>query len=116
MDALGIVGRLGQGRLIQDLADALSVVATEVVATKKPGAVTVTLKVLPSPAGDEMVLINDTIARKAPSREPRGAYLYAIEGQLFARDPRQTQLPFRAVTGEEEIREPAGEPSAVREA
>ena len=116
MDAHGIVSRLGQGYLIDDLAEALATVAAEVVATGKDGQVTVTLKVSTRQAGDEMVAISDTISRKPPARAPRGAFMFALDGELYHQDPRQTQLPFRAVSGDQEIREQAGGTPAVREA
>jgi hypothetical protein len=97
MDALALLQRLGQGRLIAELADALVSVADEVVATGKDGAVTLTLKLSTREQGDVMVQVDEKIARKTPSRSSRGALLYAVHGELHAQDPRQTRMNFREV-------------------
>lgn len=97
MDALSILQRIGQGRLIEELAEALAGVADEVVASGKPGAVTLSLKLSTREQGDAMVQIEEKIARKVPSRAARGAFLYAVHGELHAQDPRQARMPFREV-------------------
>jgi hypothetical protein len=116
MDGLAILQKLGGGRLIDEMADALIKTADEVVATGKPGTVTITLKVSNKGIGDEFVMIEEQTARSSPKREPRGAYFYALDGQLYRDDPRQTRLDFRTVDRETgEIRErPEVEPS-IRE-
>lgn len=97
LDYLAVLQRLGNGRLLEELAVALSSVCDEVVATGKPGQVTLTLKIATREQHDPMIAIAETITRKPPTRAPRGTYLYAVEGWLYSRDPRQTELPFRAV-------------------
>ena len=97
MDALGILQRLGQGRLIEELADALVSVADEVVATGKGGSVTLTLTLSTREQGDAMVQIEEKIARKTPTKAARGAFLFAVHGELHAQDPRQTRMSFREV-------------------
>lgn len=102
MDPLATLQRLANGRLIDELCEALRVTAEEVVTTGKPGTVTVTLKVSKAPT-DLMVIVEETIARSAPKKDPRGAFFFAFEGDLFHADPRQAELDFRTVdttTGE----------------
>lgn len=117
MDDLGVISRIGQGRLIERLAESLSAVADEVVATGKPGTVTLTLKVTTTEAGDAMVQVTEQIARKPPTRAARGAFLYSVDGELYAQDPRQPTMPgFRAVeTPEPEVRTAAEQAPTVRE-
>lgn len=116
MDALGIVQRIGNGELIEDLATALAAVAADVVESGKDGSVTLTLKVSTRHAGNELVTVEDSISRKPPKRAGRGAMLYALDGELYARDPRQTEMQFRTVAGEAaEVRETT-DGTAVREA
>lgn len=117
MDALGVVQRIGNGHLLDDLAEALAVVAEEVVATGKAGQVALVLKIAVQQQGDPMVIVSDQITKKPPKRDPRGVLLYAVEGGLYTRDPRQVEMDFRAVaTAPDEIRESAGGAAVVREA
>lgn len=97
MDPLAILNRIGRGRLLEELTEALAQVADEVVATGKAGSVTLSLKVSTREQGDEMVTITESIGRKLPARAARGGYLYAVDGGLYATDPRQLELPMRVV-------------------
>ena len=118
MDPLATLQRLGQGRLMEELAEALALTAAEVVATGKPGTVTLTLKVSNHGVGDVMVAVEEKLDRKAPTKDARGAFFFAWDGELHKNDPRQPQMDFRTVTDREtgEIREiPADQPT-VREA
>jgi len=103
VDYLDVLKRLGSGRTLDELCQALQTTAQEVVALGKPGTVTLTLKVSNKGPGDVMVIIDEQINRVAPKRDPRGAYYFAVEGGLWKDDPRQAQLTFRDVdprTGE----------------
>ncbi|OHD25857.1 MAG: hypothetical protein A2Y38_18185 [Spirochaetes bacterium GWB1_59_5] len=102
MDALSVLQRLSQGRLLEELHEALVKTAEEVVATGKPGVVTLRLTVGGS-QGNPMVAIAEALSRTAPKKESRGAFFFALNGELFREDPRQTRLDFRTVdtsTGE----------------
>lgn len=103
MDALAILQRLAGGNLIREVVDALATTAEEVVATGKPGTVTLTLKVSTKNQGDPFVIVEETLARAAPKKDARGAYFFAVDGELHRDDPRQTRIDFRTVdrdTGE----------------
>ena len=103
MDALAVVQRLGSGRLLTELHNALIATADEVVRT---GTVTLTLKVSNKQQGDPLVYVDEQISRTAPKKDPRGAVFYAVEGELHREDPRQLTLEFRTVdTATGEIRE-----------
>jgi len=117
MDYAGILNRLGNGKFVQDLCEALATTGAEVVATRNSGTVTVTLTLSPAPGGvDEvMILVNDKIKRSAPSAKPGGAYFYALDGELHREDPRQTRMELRAVDGQSELRIPEDRGSALKE-
>ncbi len=98
MDALAIIMRLGQGHLLEELADALQRTADEVVKTAQPGQVTLTLKVLPlGEVGNPMVGIAEQIGTSLPKRKSKGSILYSHEGALHENDPRQGPMEFRVV-------------------
>lgn len=98
MDALAIIARLGQGHLLEELADALQRTAEDCVETGQKG--TVTLKLIVTSlggVGDPMVGVSEEISRTAPKRKARGKILYSHEGVLHEHDPRQTEMDFRVV-------------------
>lgn len=97
MDTLDILRRLGRGQMLEELANALSSVATEVVETGQPGEVTLKLKLTTREQGDAMITINETITRKTPTPASRGQFLYSVEGWLYSADPRQERLPLRDI-------------------
>jgi hypothetical protein len=97
MDALAVLQRLGSGRLLEDLHTALVTTAEEVVATGKPGKVTLTLTVSNRSQGDPLVMVDETVSRASPKRDPKGAVFYAVDGGLHREDPRQLPLVFRTV-------------------
>lgn len=98
MDALQIIMRLGQGHLLEELADALQRTAEDAVETGQPGAVTLKLTVQPiGGVGDPMVGVIEQLSRTAPKRKARGSILYSHEGALHESDPRQAAMDFRVV-------------------
>lgn len=106
MDTLSVLQRLGSGRLLDELHEALKATAAEVVATGKPGVVALTLKVSTKSKGDVMIVIDEAIKRTSPVKDPRGAMFYAVYDDLWREDPRQEPMPFRTVDTESgEIRE-----------
>jgi curli biogenesis system outer membrane secretion channel CsgG len=108
MDALAILQRLGSGQLLDDLSEALTATAAEVVETGKPGKVTVSFKISNKHQGDVLVMIDETVARVSPKDDPKGAFFFAVNGALHRDDPRQAKMDFRAVDTETgEIREAA---------
>jgi hypothetical protein len=110
MDGLHVIERLGGGHLIDEIHAALLDVSEEVVATGKPGSVTITIKVShPKNADALLVVMDEEVKRSMPKNDPRGAMFYAHETELHERDPRQATLPeFRVVDegGNKEFRTP----------
>lgn len=105
MDILAILQRLGMGRTLGELEDALVSTAEEVVATGRPGMVTLALRITTTSQGNPQVAIAETISRSVPKKAPRGAAFYAVNGGLFKEDPRQEQMDFRTVETKSEVRE-----------
>lgn len=98
MDALSILMRLGGGRLLEELTDALQRVSDEVVETGSAGSVTLKLAVKPlGRQGDVEIAVEETVSMSPPKRPPHAVMFYAVGGALHADDPRQTRLPFRDV-------------------
>lgn len=97
VDYLNPLSRLGQGKALQEFYEAFALVASDVVATGNAGQVQLTLKLSVRRQGDPEVIIEETIKRTPPSKAVRGAILYALDGALHARDPRQPEMAFRTV-------------------
>jgi hypothetical protein len=96
---LQVLSLLGLGRFPQEFADAIARVGTDVIATGRPGGVTVTLKISPagSQTGDPMVVVEDEVKVKLPSKKPMGNYLHVLDGEIWRDDPRQTVMDLRTV-------------------
>jgi hypothetical protein len=106
VDPLSVIQRLGSGHTLEDLCDALTATAQEVVATGKPGTITLTLKVSNKGQGNPLVIVEETVARTSPKKDPKGAIFFALDGALHREDPRQTRMDFRILDPETgEIRE-----------
>lgn len=117
METVAILDRVGGGRMLDDLVEAVLSVATEVVATGKPGQVTLALKITTSEQGDPMVTITESISRKTPVRSARGGFLFAVDGELHREDPRAPRLPgFRQVEPRNpEVRQAIERTATIRE-
>ncbi len=110
MNALAVLQRLGTGQLLEDLHAALVATAEEVVATGKPGKVTLTLTLTNKNQGDPLLIIDETVSRTIPKKDAKGAIFWAIDGELHRDDPRQEVMDFRTVdTRTGEIRQVASE-------
>ena len=64
---------------------------------------------------DLKVIVRETIGRKAPCRDPKGAYFFALDGDLHHDDPRQTRMEFRAVDMDSDTGEVRDVPPRERE-
>ena len=116
MDALATILKLGSGHFIEDLNAELVKVADEVLATGKPGKVTVTLTVGRPQGVEPVVTIMEVIGATMPKRDAEGAFLFLVDGQFHARDPRQAEMEFREVKADTQTREGAAAQPTVREA
>jgi hypothetical protein len=118
MDALAIIMRLGGGRLLEELGDALQKVSDEVVETGQAGSITVKLAVKPlGRVGDVEVAIEETISVSPPKRPGHAVIFYAVDGALHLEDVRQSKLPFRTVesSASAAARDTEAAPLAARE-
>jgi hypothetical protein len=103
MDSLSILQRLGTSRFIEELGTTLAEVSEQVVLTRKKGKVSVTFSIAPAPGNEIGVTVAEEIKRTPPVKDSRGAYFFALDGELHEGDPRQPALEFRTVdrtTGE----------------
>lgn len=107
MDANKVIGRLGQRRFVEDLAESLGEVAAELRERGKgtKGKVTVTFDL--ENVGDLQITVNEKIKQSLPETKSRGAVFYELEGELHERDPREPEFVYRVVDGDTgEIRTP----------
>lgn len=103
MDSLSVLQRLGTHRFIDELAATIAEVGTEVAQTRKKGKVTVTFTLSPGADDGVSLVVAEEIKRTPPVKSPRGAYFFALDGELHDGDPRQPTMDFREVdrrTGE----------------
>lgn len=100
-----------QGGLHGELSHELANLVASVQETRKPGVLTLTLKVTPNKDG-VTVTLSDDISVKLPKSD-RGAAIFFVQGDgnLVRNDPRQPELPLREVGAREatEIRKVGGE-------
>ena len=108
MDPLAVLQRLGSGHLLDDLHEALTETAQDVVATGRPGRVTLTLTISTKRKDDPLVTVDESISRASPraKSDPLGAIFWALDGALHREDPRQLPLDFRVVESHQETRAP----------
>ena len=92
-----MAAKLARGHFIEDLAEALLVVAEEVINTGKKGGVSATFTISQATKGEPSVVINEEIKRTAPKRDPLGKLLYLGEDGFYERDPRQQQMDFTVI-------------------
>jgi hypothetical protein len=97
MDPLSTLQNLGGGQMLEDLYEALQLTASEVVITGNQGAVTVSFKLTNQGIGDVAVQVDPSIKRSPPSRNMRGTFFFAMNGDLYRDDPRQQAMQFHEV-------------------
>jgi hypothetical protein len=89
---------LNKGATVAELDARLSEVVAAVRATAKPGAITLTLKIVPgSKDNAELVFINPEVKIKTPAT-PQGSTLFFTteDNRLTRNDERQHDLPFES--------------------
>jgi len=98
MDSLAAIQKLAGGHFIEELYAALSAVSTEVASRERgaKGSVAVTFTVSKE-SEEPMVNVQESIVRRMPKGSSRGAWYFALDGELLREDPRQTRLEFREV-------------------
>jgi hypothetical protein len=117
MDALATLSALARGQLMDQLTEAMIVVAEEVINTGRKGKVTLNLTIAQATPGEPSVVVVEEIKRTAPKRDPLGAILFIGDREFHRRDPRQPELDFRVVEQPEpEVRNPEDSDKTVRPA
>ena len=104
MDALTAIQKLAGGHFIEDLYKALTAVSSEVAEREKgaKGSVAVTFAISKD-SEEPMVSIQESIVRRMPKGSSRGAWYFALDGELLREDPRQTTLDFKVVDQPEPV-------------
>ncbi len=107
MDVISVLQRVGSGRVLERLEDAINAASADVVETGNPATVTLVLKISTKAQGDVLTMVDGTVGRSVPKKAPVGAYFYVVDGELYKDDPRQAELEgFRTVDRETgEVRE-----------
>ena len=91
-----ILAENGHGRLLERLSDKLAEVVAAVGETNLKGALA--LKISVEPSGEGAYTLSAEVTHKVPERSVGHAIFYADgHGNLSRRDPRQSELPLRAV-------------------
>jgi len=95
-----------------ELSDALQELVAAVAEERKAG--TLTLKITVKPQGDGAVMVMDEV-KVVPPKKTKGGSLFFVtpENNLQRQDPRQADLPLRAISGGEEAPRPIGGTAAV---
>jgi len=86
------------GRTHEDLTEQLQQLVQAVTETGKGGSLSLTIKV--APHGDGAAMVTASVATKLPKQQGGGAIFFVTpENNLERQDPRQTEMPLRAVPG-----------------
>lgn len=92
-----VLGNLEGGLAFEKINDQLAELVLAVTQHRKPGEITVSLKVAPN--GDTAVSIVAAVKAKIPEGAHGVTVFFADDGgNLLRRDPRQAELPLREVT------------------
>ena len=121
LDAINTLQRLGAGHLIDEIFANLVATCEDVVATGRKGSVSMSLTVQRAVKdGDPTnIVILEEVKRTPPKGVAKGAVLWAVEGEIFERDPKQKPLSaFRVVQTPDgyRLRDPGTPDQQVREA
>lgn len=88
------------GRTHEDLTEGLQALVAAVAETQKGGSITLRLDV--KPHGDGATMVTATVSAKLPKAQGGGSIFFITpENNLERQDPRQQDLPLRAVPGGE---------------
>lgn len=116
MDDLMTVRALGGGHFVENLADALRRLASEVREKGKAGGLSVSFKV-DTTADETMVTVGYEMKLKPPAAPAMGSMFFVNEDGFHRNDPRQQELPeFKLVEETGELVKPEDYDEAVKEA
>lgn len=96
---LMLLQRLGGGHTLGDIAEAVKKVGREVLATGKPGSVTLEIVLGRASQYEPMLVLAEAVKVKLPKQAPKSAWVYLVGDDLSARDPRQHELELETVDG-----------------
>jgi hypothetical protein len=94
------------GQVLSDLSAAMRQATEAAQLQGKPAGITLKIVIKPAGNGSGAVVVADQITTKLPVPAAATSFFFADEhGNLLRNDPRQKELPLRAITG--------GQPVAV---
>lgn len=89
------------GRLLDELSEKLQTIVAEAIKTGRKGTLQLKLTIRPESDADNLVVIEDEVKAVVPEMKRKPTFLYADEqGRLYRNDPRQTEMKFEAVSGD----------------
>jgi hypothetical protein len=102
-----ILREMRKGAVVDELTDQLATVVRGVLATDKPGAVTLTLTVKPQGKGDNAMIIAAKVGVKEPRDDlPDSIFFADDDGDLHRNDPTQQRMFADAEAGLDAAPEP----------
>lgn len=96
-----ILRDIRRGRVVDAASEQLATIVRGVIATGKPGELTLKLSIKPQGKGDNAVVITTKLTGKEPRDDLPEAIFFADEaGDLLREDPTQTRMFAEADDGE----------------
>lgn len=97
-----LIRDINDGKLADELIQGLAEVVAACLATGKPGAITLSLKLKPGKGGSTVMTIEHDTKVKAPEFERPQQFFFIAQGNtLVTENPEQMRLPFREVVNTE---------------
>lgn len=89
------------GRIVDALTEALTEVNAAAIAARKPGELTLKVKVIPDATGGRQTTLEFDVATKTPSPKlPKGVFWMSDNYDLLRADPDQREMQFTDVSAE----------------
>ena len=94
---IGVINNLRKGKLLTEVSEQLQALTQAVMEHRRPGKLTLTIKIAPQGDGDVVVLTDD-VEIKAPKTSPTGSVFYTTDDGLLSRDdPNQKEMALGVI-------------------
>ena len=98
---ISVINNLRKGKLLTEVSEQLQALTQAVMEHRRPGKLTLTIKIAPQGDGDVVVLTDD-VEIKAPKTTPTGSVFYTTDDGLLSRDdPNQKEMALGVVVKQE---------------
>lgn len=109
-----VVRELAAGQTYNELTDVLGQIVAGVIKQRRPGSLTLKLKIMPN--GENSVRITDAVDAKIPASPRSDTVFFAEAGALVREDPRQAKMELRSVETERKpLKEVATPPRELKQ-